>query len=202
MKSLQLYIIFILLLSKIIPAYSQNTRVVQNFDRIPLNSSKYDVTSFMESELIDFTVKKEYKSDFFSDGIREAVKYEGVNFDQITLIFYKGLLYDKQLDIFYMNDKYKVNAEREYENLNKHIKTFYTILQRMESKSIRFGEQDGKGVTYYVKKIGNKFTASADLMFKRLFDNQGTYGYEIEYRVKDVSKTEYDINKLAGPGLD
>ncbi len=39
-------------------------------------------------------------------------------------------------------------------------------------------------------------------MFKRLFDSQGTYGYKIEYNVTDVSKTEYDINKLSKPGLD
>jgi len=156
----------------------------------------------MESDLVDFSVKKTYKSDVFLDGIREAIKYEGVNFDQITLIFYKGTLYDKKLDIFYIDPKYKHIAEKEYRNIDKHIRSFFNILKSVESQSINFGEQDGNGITYFVKKDGNKFTRQSGLMFKRLFDSQGTYGYKIEYNVTDVSKTEYDINKLSKPGLD
>ncbi|HAF32831.1 MULTISPECIES: hypothetical protein [Sphingobacterium] len=202
MKYLQFTIITVLLLLFKTSVYGQNTRVVESFYKIPLNSSKYDVTSFMESDLVDFSVKKTYKSDVFLDGIREAIKYEGVNFDQITLIFYKGTLYDKKLDIFYIDPKYKHIAEKEYRNIDKHIRSFFNILKSVESQSINFGEQDGNGITYFVKKDGNKFTRQSGLMFKRLFDSQGTYGYKIEYNVTDVSKTEYDINKLSKPGLD
>jgi len=202
MKYLPFSLVLLLLLLFKNPVYSQNIRVIGSFDKIPLNSSKYDVTSFIESELNDFAVKKVYKSDVFLDGIREAIKYEGVYLDEITLIFYKGILYDKQLDLFYIQPNYKINAEKEYENLNKHIKSTYKIIQSINTESIAFGEQDGKGISYFIKKGDNKFTAESSIMFKKLFDQQGTYGYKIEYNVKDVSNTEYDINKLSKPVLD
>lgn len=202
MKYLMLRLFFLIQILYVIPTYSQNIRIIESFDKIPMHADKYDITSFIESELVDFSIKKTYKSDVFLDGKREAVKYEGINFEQITLVFYNNLLYDKQLDVPYIDQKYKVNAEKEFENLNKHVKSSAKILQEIKSESISFGEQDGKGISYYTKKIGDKFTGISGLMFRRLFDNEGTYGYQIEYKAIDVSKTEYDIDNLSKPGLN
>lgn len=155
----------------------------------------------IEQGLPEFKFKKKYGAETFVDGKREAVKYQGENYEMITLIFYNGFLYKKQLDILYFDVRYSDIAKKEFENLNKHIKSTHKILKQMESISRWLGEQDGQGYSYYTEKSGDKFVKDVGIMFKRLFDNDGTFGYSIEYSVVDVSKTEYDIDKLSTPGL-
>src|ERR1700748_1274656 len=97
---------------------AQNLRILQGFDKIPLNSERYVIEGYINN------VGEFYspKNGTVQDNKYLYIEYSGTNRDSLILGFYDGILFFKKLIL-----KYSISeqgfAKKEYENIKTHIKS-------------------------------------------------------------------------------
>lgn len=177
-------------------ANSQNLRLLQQFDKIPLSSKQYEIDGYM-STFSDYgnPEKNKYDNDNYS-----YVKYSAKTGSTILLCFNKGILYLKRLVV-----KYPINEMETAKSECDNIKSYVLLNNKIVFKSINeisngvYGGTIGQSYSYYLN-TSTKNHKSKTVNFEEtlLFDIINgkqiakIIGYEIEYESVDLSKTGLD----------
>lgn len=185
---------FLLLLFCIsISAKGQNLRLLQEFDKIPLNMQRYEIEGYM-STLNDFGNPEHSKYNY--DKYTYTI-YTGQGNSLITLAFYDGVLYYKKLTMKYNTDQIHF-AKEEANNLKNYIAGKNAVINKSTGELTNkvYGGTVGESTSYYMSKslknyVTKSATFKADLDFTT--ENNATkaklIGYEVIYESVDLSKT-------------
>jgi|GEM_PF-3158442 hypothetical protein len=179
-------------------ARGQNIRLLQEFDKIPLNKQRYEIEGYM-SGLTDFgnAEQSKYNYDKYTNTV-----YSGQDHSSITLAFYDGVLYYKKLTIKYSIEQIS-NAKEEAENLKKYIVERNKVLSKSSGEVTNkvYGGAVGESSSYYLSKslknyIEKSVTFEATLEFTTENDltKAKLIGYEVLYQSVDLSNTTLDAN--------
>lgn len=180
-------------------AAAQNLRVLENFDRIPLSSQRFEVEGFMAT----FSGYKQEKVNDKWDPDKKyiAIEYVDSKDGKIILFFYEGVLYLKRLILSYSLEDLGL-AKEEFENLKKYIVSTNTIVKKSEGiiSNKAYGSQIGEGVTYSLtsstklyKRKSADFFGALDISYN--YGKPTTakiIGYNLKYECIDLSKTTLD----------
>lgn len=191
-----LSILFLLL---VLSAKGQDTGLLENFDKIPLSAKQNDIESFM-SKFLGFSQSK--ITDAWAEIEYLGIEYKGPKDEDIILLFYNGILYQKQLITYYSLSDQSV-AKEAYVNLKKHISTINKIAESADETISNevYGAKIGESTSYYVdksSKIYNKRKAIFSGKLEAGYDDVARkpvaklIGYKIGYEATDLSKTALD----------
>jgi len=188
-------LIFLLLLFK--QVVGQNTRELENFDKIPMSIQQFEAEGYMAN----LTEYASPKKNGYSYGGYTYLQFNNISSNSaILLCFYKGVLYTKKYGLKYPMNNMQI-CKIEFGNLKKHIVSSNTILSKGESEITNkaYGGVIGNSITYYLTKSTKQYrTKSAD--YKAILDFK--YGGEkLEAKIKGYSVL-YEVTDLSGTVLD
>lgn len=181
-------------------AKSQNYRLIQDFDKIPMGTKQFEAEGMMKSfgEFNNITkdlVSNFYPSDYF------WIRYETKNNQMaIMLCFYKSTLYIKTLAITYGVDQLAICKE-ELKNIQKHILSNNKIVNKGggEITNAAYGGVIGYLNVYHLnnslrktKSITTSYAALLDFDSPTDSKKPKISGYAVEYSTTDLSKTDLD----------
>jgi hypothetical protein len=189
--------VFFLLIS--FSGSSQELSLFERFDQIPLSSKQDQVERFMAG----FTDFKQSKiTDNWAEIEYLGLEYKGPKDEDIVLLFYNGILYQKQLVLNYSLSDQNV-AKNKYPDLKKYISSTNKILGTADeviSNEI-YGSQIGEGTTYDLDRSSKTFKKKRAVLSAKLdigYDDISRKptakftGYKVSYEALDLSKTELD----------
>lgn len=195
--------IFIIVFFISYSAYSQNLRLLESFNKIPMSSKRFEIEGTMNS----FSGFKQTKVADNWDLPKKryiAIEYSSSTGDELILFFYEGVLYQKRLILKYSLNDLEL-AKEEYANLKKYVKT-KNVIMRISGGEITnkaYGGQIGQGENYFLtnssknhKVISADFSGILDFSYDFSHENAKTItkiiGYKIVYEHVDLSKTILD----------
>lgn len=183
----------------VVSSRAQDINLLESFDKIQLSAKQSDAESFMstfpgfsQSKITDAWAEIEYL----------GIEYKGPKDEDIILLFYNGVLYQKQLISYYPLAGQSV-AKDSYLNLKKHIAAANKIAESTDETIFNevYGSQVGESTTCYIdksSKIYNKreavFSAKLDARYDDIAKKPTAKlaGYKVIYKATDLSKTPLD----------
>ncbi|HCN82164.1 MAG TPA: hypothetical protein DIT07_00890, partial [Sphingobacteriaceae bacterium] len=166
---------------------------------IPLSAKQSDVESFM-SKFPGFNQSK--ITDAWAEIEYLGIEYKGPKDEDIILLFYNSVLYQKQLIVYYPLLDQNV-AKDAYLNFKKHINTTNKIAESSEEaiSDQVYGSQIGEITSYYIDKSSKiyqkreaAFSAKLDAGYDDIAKKPTAKlaGYKVIYKATDLSKTALD----------
>ncbi len=180
-------------------AHSQNLRLLESFDKIPMSSKRFEIEGIMNS-FSGFKQTKVLDGWAFPKNTYISIEYVDSNDDEIILFFYQGILYQKRLIIKYSLNDIQL-AKEEFLNLKKYITTKNIVVKRGsgEISNKAYGGQIGQSESYYLtnstknyKVISAEFSGALDISYENDKTTAKIIGYELIYEHVDLSKTILD----------
>lgn len=181
------------------PLFSQNLRLLESFDKIPLGTSRYIIEGLM-SNFQGFSLYRLHDDWDIPERKYRAIDYNGRQGEELTLLFHEGILYHKSLKINYLLNEHDL-AEEEYENIKNHIISIGGIVDtaRFIISNKLYGGQVGESTTYYLNQSSEDYAAkliskagTLDFSFKQNDESAWITGYNVRYECVDLSKTSLD----------
>lgn len=195
MKNCLTILLFLLVLS----ATAQDASLLASFDKISLSGKQSEIENYMaafpgfsQSKVTDAWAEIEYL----------GLEYKGPKEEDIVLLFYNGVLYQKQLIVYYPVSGEGM-AKDAYLNLKKHIITANKVLDTSEeviSNQI-YGSQVGEGSSYFLDMSPKNYQVRQAIFSAKLdagYDDVAKKptaklaGYKVIYKATDLSKTALD----------
>jgi hypothetical protein len=180
-------------------AKAQDATLLENFDKIPLSSKQSDVESFM-SKFPNFSQSK--ITDAWAEIEYLGIEYKGPKDEDIILLFYNSVLYQKQLVVPYSIADQNI-AKEVYLSLKKHITETNKISESTEDviSNQVYGSQIGENTSFYIDK-SSKIYQKREAVFSAKLDagyddaakktTAKLAGYKVIYKATDLSKTALD----------
>lgn len=178
---------------------AQNLRLLENFDKIPLSSQRFEIEGFMAS-FSEFKQNKINSTFDLPEKKYLAIEYSGENNAKIILFFNNGVLYLKRLQLNYPLESQNI-AREEFVNLKKMIITNNVILSKGDGEITNkiYGSKIGESVTYYLTKSTKlyrtksaEFAGILDFSYDKEKSTAKIVGYSVRYECTDLSKTILD----------
>lgn len=186
----------------ILSAKAQDVNLLESFEKIPLSAQQSDVESLMSS-FPGFSQSK--ITDAWAEIEYLGIEYKGPKEEDIILLFYNGILYQKQLIVYYPVADQAL-AKDAYNGLKKYIVAANKVTETAEEviSNQVYGSQIGESTAYYLNKSSKIYQKKEAVFSAKLeagYDDIAKKpvakltGYKTIYKATDLSKTPLDATE-------